>query len=310
MKRPWETFKAIPIRLTATNKMVDEEGKADLPYGRRQARTTANAVDPVRGCPGGITNDGRGCPWGCYSCESMKRYHRIFHIPVSMILKPELLRKDLENCPDDWIRFGINGDPGEDWNLTIQVARIVRESGKTPVILSRLWTPPTEPQLSQMANLGVVLHISICALDSYPATSQRLLFLKKYQAIGGKGIMRLVTFVFTDPEHTRIQNDLYNYGGPILEQPARLQRTNPNWLKVTQSRYHPYHTYTDKTKTTRWWTAGPQFSGSSCGDGCTICPNKCFTTPQTIKTPAPNITLKSNLYQDVQTLPNIDILDE
>lgn len=166
--------------------------------------------------------------------------------------------------------------------MTIQVCKIIRDLGKTPVVLTRLWVLPEESQLVRLANLGVVLHVSLCALDSIVMLSPRLLILKKYQAMKGIGVMRLVTFQFNDAMLDAKQKILYNYGGPVLEQPARLQRTNPNWDKVDQSKYHPYHTYTDKTETTRWWTAGNIFSGSACGDGCPVCKNKCFTKPEAI----------------------------
>ena len=135
--RPWKPFKRIDIRLTATNKMIEQD-KSNIPVGRREAKEKANALDTVRGCPGGAVNDGRGCHWGCYSCDAMKRFHILFHEAVSMRLRPHLLRKDLENCPDDWIRIGINGDPGEDWPLTLGTCNVIAEYNKRPVVLTRL----------------------------------------------------------------------------------------------------------------------------------------------------------------------------
>jgi len=61
--RPWEPFKAIAIRLSGTNKTTNQNnvGKA---YGRKQV-SEGNTLDTVRGCLGGRTHFGLGCPWGC-----------------------------------------------------------------------------------------------------------------------------------------------------------------------------------------------------------------------------------------------------
>jgi len=281
-KRPWEPFKVIPIRLMATNKMVDED-VSEKAYGRRNAKTKSNALDTVRGCVGGKTNNGYGCPWGCYSCESMKRFHRIFHIPVSMMLKEHLLRRDLDNCPDSWIRIGVNGEPGEDWPLTIRVCRIIQDHGKTPVVLTRLWNYPTPEILRDLAETGAVLQVSSCALDSDFWLSRAKDVINTYTSYKGLALLRLVTFVFKDPELMKKQEQLYHWGGFILEQPARLQRTNPTWETVDQDKYKPYHDYTTGKSTNRWWTAGTLFDGPTCGDGCYKCANKCYTNVGDIK---------------------------
>ena len=61
--RPWESFKVIPIRMYGTNKTTKQDNTAKA-YGRKQVKE-GNTLDTVRGCPGGATNGGRGCPWGC-----------------------------------------------------------------------------------------------------------------------------------------------------------------------------------------------------------------------------------------------------
>jgi hypothetical protein len=273
--RAWEPFKKIPMRLSATNKMVEED-KTGKAYGRRQARTRANALDIVRGCPGAKTNNGRGCPWGCYAVECMRRYHKLFHIPVSMELREDVLHQDLEDCPDGWIRIGVNGDPGEDFPLLIKVCKMVQEHKKTAVVVTRLWTLPSMQQLADLSRTGAIMHVSMCALDSDKMITTRLDVLNAYKDLGGKAVMRLVTFKFTDPALMVKQEALYKWGGAVLEQPARLQKPNPSFELVVKAQYKPYHDYVTGKPTNRWLTAGELFSGPHCGAGCPKCENKCM----------------------------------
>lgn len=274
-KRAWEPFKPLTIRLSATNKMVEED-KTGLEYGRRQARTKANALDTVRGCPGAKTNNGRGCPWGCYMVETMRRFHKIMSQPVSNILDEHLLHKDLDECKDAWVRIGVNGDPGENWDLTARVCEIVNAHNKDPIVVSRLWTMPTERDLARLERANVVLHISVCALDNDAFLETRLKVLNQFKALGGKAVMRLVTFKFSDPSLNTKQDRLYTWGGAVLEQPARLQRTNPNYALVDKDAYKPYHDYVDGKPNPRWLCANQLYKGPFCGAGCPKCENACM----------------------------------
>jgi|TARA_Y100000034_G_scaffold131097_1_gene191059 hypothetical protein len=257
--------------------MVDID-YTNVPAGKRNVTIKANGLDTVRGCPGGKTNKGQGCPWGCYAVDSMKRFHRLYEIPVSMELRPDLLLKDLGNCPDDWIRIGINGDPGEDWELTINTCKLIHLSGKRPVVITRAWTPPTDEILQELADHDVILHVSICAMDCGVMREKLLQLLFDYDQLG-TSVMRLVTFEFKDKTLMLKQELLYKWGGFVLEQPARLKSGNPTWQEVDQSKYKPYTNHTTHETTNRWKTAGALFDGVSCHGSCPSCPNKCFTKP-------------------------------
>ena len=271
-KRPWMPFKSIPIRLMGTLKTTKSNSR-DKPYGRRNV-STGNGLDTVRGCPGGETNDGFGCWWGCYSKEAMKRFRILFDIPISMKLVPHLLENDLKNLDDDWIRNGIHGDPSIDWELTLKVCRLAHKYHKKTVVLTRFWRMATQQQLDQLAEYNVILHGTICALDSNEFRKHILYHLDSYH---GKSVARVVTFAFRNSVLMDLQESLMNYS-LSLEQPGRLQTTNPTWKLVDHSKYHNYISYTTMKPNPRWQTAGVLYPNKdSCSSPCWSCPHKCMT---------------------------------
>ncbi|MFW9958860.1 MAG: hypothetical protein ACFFCT_12390 [Candidatus Odinarchaeota archaeon] len=111
--RPWEPYKVQPIKVTGTIKSVKTDQTRD--WGRREIRHGGNHLDTVRGCPGGASNLGRGCFGDCYAKEASRRFHRLFDIPVSMVLKERTLSGQLESLIGSYVRNGVTGDPSTDW---------------------------------------------------------------------------------------------------------------------------------------------------------------------------------------------------
>ena len=275
--RPWEPFKRITIRAFGNNKttLVDHSGKE---WGRKNVTLGGNCIDPVRGCAGGATNGGRGCPWGCYSKESMKRYHRLFDIPQSMVLKEPLLERDLRSIPEDWVRIGVNGDPCFDWELTCRVCELCDDLNKTPVVLSRFWTLPDDVVLERLKDASVVLHGSLCALDSELRRTMVLSALERYRDLGGKAVLRLVTFAFPKGSSYQKAQDSLTQWGLVLEQPARLMSTNPTFQSVDRTEYRPYRSNITGKPSPRWKWAGQQYPHlDACVTHCWECPNVCMT---------------------------------
>lgn len=275
--RPWSPFKKIPIRLFGTNKTshVNQEGKTS---GRR-AVTKGNCLDPVRGCSGGRTNQGHGCWWGCYSKESSKRFHKLFDIPISMILDEVRLVKDLSAMNEDWVRIGVNGDPCFDWPLTVEVTELVSRTQKTPVVLSRFWNTPDHRTLSSFANQGVHLHGTICAFDSRNMLDGIVGTLNEFRSMGGVGTVRLVTFAFKKDDNLWSYQNALAELGHIIEQPARVMRSNPIWPRLDQLRYRPHISYVLRKPDRRRLTAGLLYHDLplGCATECSECHHKCGT---------------------------------
>ena len=95
MSKEWTTFLPMPIRLGGTRKTTYRLDINDVPSNRRHIKE-GNCLDTVKGCPGGKTNEGHGCWWGCYSKYAMKRAKKIFDEPITQTLIPEILAQDLQ----------------------------------------------------------------------------------------------------------------------------------------------------------------------------------------------------------------------
>jgi hypothetical protein len=214
----------------------------------------------------------------------MKRYHILFGIPVPQILREDLLRHDLEECEEGWVRIGVNGEPSCDWDLTIRTAEICREAGKDVVILTRLAVPPTEEQLRRLAATGTRLSVTIWGLDPESVWRPRLEVARRYIETGGHAIVRLVTFAFRNQTDTENQEAIVRatreIGAVLVEQPARVRRTNRCWSRLRESTYLPYGAYTDP-KIHRWFSAGRQIPDSLLCEGhCPSCTHKCGLYPE------------------------------
>ncbi|MHA2065030.1 MAG: hypothetical protein ACXABY_11705, partial [Candidatus Thorarchaeota archaeon] len=114
---------------------------------------------------GASTNEGLGCPWGCYALFTCKKLKADFGTPVFLILDREILREDLRKVKTPWVRIGKMGEPLHNIELAIEVCKVAREMGKIPVVITPMWDIPSLGQLAEFARFGVIIHASIYALD-------------------------------------------------------------------------------------------------------------------------------------------------
>ena len=261
---------------------------------RGNLKTDANTVDTVYGCTGGKTNEGHGCHWGCYAKYNSKRHglgKTGFDTPVKQILDEDILRGDIGKMKLDWVRIGVSGDPCFDWELTTRTTEIIHEEDKIPVVMSRFWELPTWDQLERMAKAHVNLQASVCALDK-PGFWARMkdmelmfnLFTHENRATG-KFVFRLVTFHFNDTTQSgkiwwEIQDRMAAWNN-VIEQPARVTRTNPvykKWLpdwayfKALSTAEHKFYA------TAHRFTAGMLYPHLlACWVGCKNCKHQCAT---------------------------------
>lgn len=101
-----------------------------------------------------------------------------------MGLREDLLRRDLRELKEDWVRIGVMGEPSCDWPLTLRVAWICADEGKRVVIVSRLLRLPSDEMLDELARLGVVLNLTMSSLDLDWDT--RLRVARRYNQLGGR----------------------------------------------------------------------------------------------------------------------------
>lgn len=215
-----------------------------------------NLIDPYYGCPMLVP-----CPWGCYAEFTCKKHPVDFFVPVKQVLDVGVLRDDLrrlrnrnlrkENKKDQFwfIRIGGMGEPGLDWDFLIEVCEVICEMGFIPVVFTRIQVVPSHEQLLRMAEMGVMIHNTICTMDEDS-------YLEEREESGGVWVWRVVTMYFDEDTDEGLRlwekqdhlmsgefgNDTTLESKPlILENPARVMKGkragNPNWHLLAEWAY-------------------------------------------------------------------------
>ncbi len=170
---------------------------------RTNSKNQFNTVDPVYGCVGALSNideetgDAYGCPWGCYALFSFKKLKADFSTPVPQIVDERVLKEDLRKVKRrsnrHWVRNGVIGDPSLSWETTLDVCDIENRMELTPVVFTRQWVDPSLTQVKELIANNVLLHSTICAVDSDGFLSPRKELVKTYLRHGGQVVLRVST---------------------------------------------------------------------------------------------------------------------
>lgn len=245
-----------------------------------------NTIDTVYGCTGGKTNGGHGCPWGCYAKFTTRRFglgDNGFDTPVAQVLDERRLKFDLLKVEQDWIRFGVNGDPCFDWDLTAKTAKIVHEANKIPVIITRFWEFPTKKILKKLAENNVMLHASVCSLDADKKLGKIIKTYQTYAKLNGQYVFRLVTFAFNGGDKgNKFENkqNIMSFWVNTIEQPARVRTTNPLYKRLldVDQMFKATSSGIKNPKHGCYYSAGPLYDYlPQCWSKCDVCANQCMT---------------------------------
>ncbi len=279
--RPWEPYKRQAIKVTGTIKSV----KTDITkeWGRREIRKGGNHLDTVRGCPGGAANLGRGCFGDCNAKEASRRFHKLFDIPVSMILKEKPLGKQLDLLIGDCVRNGVTGDPSTDWPLGIRTMHFADQYDITTIFLTRFWKVPTDYMFAQMAKNEAIIHGSLSALDPQEHIDIICDALDRYEDLGGRSVRRVVTAPFKEDSLLwDVQDDLMSLPN-VLQQPLRFRGTNPFIHLFDLSKVHGVKSNTSGKITNRWRSGKKYLTArytdtAGCLTNCWSCGHQCMFT--------------------------------
>ncbi|MHA2143490.1 MAG: hypothetical protein ACXADD_18590 [Candidatus Thorarchaeota archaeon] len=279
-KREWAPFSSVPIRLFGNNKSTrTPEGKS---YGRRNITSIGFFLDTVRGCPFAAVYSGHGCYGHCYLAESMARYHMKYWIPVSNQLNKKLLAMDLERLNSDIVRNGVNGEPSYDFPLTTTCAEFSDLYDKTTVLLTRFGIEPDLLILQRLARVGTIIHGSVSALDPTHHQDRVLRNLERYEAVGGRVVVRVITGVFK-PDESGLweKQDELMVHDKAFQQPLRILGDSPVNKHLDLTTYGPTISNTDGKVSNRWRSADDAGYGSrGCYSKCYECINKCMSNPR------------------------------
>lgn len=153
-------------------------------------------LDTVKGCS--IVNSRQGGCYGeCYATNIAKRYRLDFGNPVSRTFQGEGHRRELlrqvRRVPMPFVRIGEMGDPSENWEHTIETARMVLGTGKAVVIITKHWKPVPEALLPFLS--GICVNTSVSAMDAPGELAYRM---RQYRRLHGycNSVLRVVSCRF------------------------------------------------------------------------------------------------------------------
>ena len=190
-------------------------------------------VDTVKGCTLGMeAYPCGGCYGECYAYKTARRYGLDFTQSVPR----KLFRSNktdvfitVKNHKTNWYRVGTAGDPCHDWNNTIEVLEFLQKTGKTPVIITKHWTPLTDDQLIRLSDLSAVINTSVSALDTEDELIHRIEQIGRIKYAGMKSVSRVVTCNFGDSQWAKERKEVQDYllsFAHVIDNPLRASKSN------------------------------------------------------------------------------------
>jgi len=157
-------------------------------------------LDTSKGCSAGMDNNEKGCYNECYAYRYSKKWGYNFNKTVyryfDNIKHKILIINQINKIDMPFIRFGVSGDPSENWEHTISICeQIFKYINKEIVIITKHWNNLTNKQLQKIKDMGVCVNTSISALDSNLQIKNRLKQYNRLKKVS-KSILRIVTCSF------------------------------------------------------------------------------------------------------------------
>ncbi len=191
-------------------------------------------VDTVKGCPAVTTAHPHGCYDACYAVRTAQ-FRGLDFSPVSRRVfsaaHARAIEKTVKQAPHGFFRVGVMGDPSCDWPHTVRIVKWLTVFA-VPVIVTKHWRPLPDGELVQLVESGAILNTSISALDSPAQLAHRRKEIRRYAALGGVSVARIVSCDFNLESHdgarlARIQTELFSDFTEVIDNPLRLRKSHP-----------------------------------------------------------------------------------
>lgn len=192
-------------------------------------------VDVVKGCTSGMAaRPNGGCYNACYAATIAKfrglDFGRSVVRTVHTRAQAEQIERAVKASPQGFFRIGTMGDPCHAWEATVETVEWLSPYA-TPVIVTKHWHRASDDQLRRLIACHSVLNTSVSGLDKPAELKHREREMKRYAALGGHSVARIVScdFVKSNPEAARmasIQERLFSYPY-VIDNPLRVSRTHP-----------------------------------------------------------------------------------
>ncbi|WP_341316902.1 hypothetical protein WN982_36860 [Paraburkholderia sp. IMGN_8] len=163
-------------------------------------------TDVVSGC----LSERQACYGICFAAQSAWTRGIDFGKRVANELNPELVAQDLARLPTTqrYLRNGWNSDPSWDWITALNLGKLVHQSGRLIIFITKSFTHIAHATLAGLAAIGAEMRVSISALDNASQLLRRLKFIQDYRAAGGTVVPILMTAVYRENQLDARQRDL------------------------------------------------------------------------------------------------------
>lgn len=189
--------------------------------------------DTVKGCTCGMSAyPGGGCYGECYAAKTANQYGIDFTIAVSR--KP--VRKIFTDCfftvknhKGSWYRIGTAGDPCHDWDNTILICELLKNTGKIPVIITKHWISLSDENIDRLRDLNAVVNTSTSGMDTDSEISFRVGQARRLRESGIRSIHRIVTCFFGSSSWANQCKEKQEYLlslDNIIDNPLRTDKSN------------------------------------------------------------------------------------
>ena len=188
-------------------------------------------VDTVKGCSFGMATypDG-GCYGECYASKTAKTYGIDFTTSVSRKMTDEVACFfAVKNHYNSWYRIGTAGDPSHDWENTIRICEILRDTKKVPVIITKHWITLSESQLDRLRCLSAVINTSTSGMDTDEEIKHRTEQIDRARRAGLESLNRVVTCFFGRSQWSRECQEKQDYlmsFDKTIDNPFRVGKSN------------------------------------------------------------------------------------
>lgn len=130
-------------------------------------------------------------------------------------------------APYGFFRIGVMGEPSLAWEDVVRTVEWLSVFAR-PVVVTKHWIRATNDQLRRLARVGTVLNTSVSALDTTAQLAHRITEFRRFVALGGDSVLRVVSCAFNreHPEGSRmalVQDELFRFR-PIIDNPLRISR--------------------------------------------------------------------------------------
>jgi len=195
-------------------------------------------VDTVKGCTSGMGAYPNG---GCYGeCYAQKVAHR-FNLDFAKSVSRKFLDREhvatiirlMNFYRTSWYRVGTSGDPSHDWGNTLMVCRVLRHTGKIPVIVTKHWEVLSDSQMSELRKLGAVINTSTSGMDTAEEIKHRVEQFKRLCNAGLRSVCRVVTCDYGTSIWARECKEKQEFLlslAPVIDNPFRVGKSHPRVL--------------------------------------------------------------------------------